>query len=144
MGIDERVLGFTLIGVLFLHAALRPPARRCKSPAATHRRRCGLEAERILCAGRLAAPKGNALIIAELALAMVLLCGAGLDAAQPLFRSSGAARFRSPKYADVSRSLPNDWDSAQQTDFYAAALRRIEDLPGSRAGRRHQQFLSGL
>jgi predicted permease len=128
VSIDGRVLGFTLMVSCFctllfgllpaLEITRGDPQETLRAGGSNPLRRPPGRAE------------GNALIIGELALAIVLLCGAGLML-RSLFLVHHVPLGFDPRNTLTFRvALPQNWDRAQQAGFYSEALRRIEDLPG--------------
>ena len=127
VGIDGRVLSFTLI-VSFLCTLLFGllPALQITRCDPQETLRAGGTNPLRRPPGR---TEGNALIIGELALAMVLLCGAGLMLRSLFFVHQAPLGFQPHHVLTFRVVLPRDWDRAQQSAFYSAALGRIKSLP---------------
>ncbi len=126
VSIDARVLGFTLIvsclcTLLFgllpaLQITRGDPHETLKAGAANPLRLPGRHAQ-------------SALIVGEFAMAVVLLCGAGLMLRSFAFLHEVPLGFEPRNVLTFRVALPYAWDDAQQTGFYADALSRIRSLP---------------
>ena len=141
VGIDGRVLGATLgISVLVALAVGLVPAFQARRTdlQATLKEEAGRGATADAARGRLRA----GLVVAELALAVVLLAGAGLllksfwllRQVDPGFRAGGVikAEFQLPasRYPVDFSKWPN-WP--EQRRFYDAVLERVQGIPGIEA-----------
>jgi putative ABC transport system permease protein len=118
VGLDARVLGFTVIVscLCILLVGLLPAVEITRS-----------NLQQALKGGR---SKAHALIVGELALAMLLLCGAGLMLRSLSFVRHVPLGF-DPRDTLVARvALPNDWEPARRARFYDEALHRIQGIPG--------------
>ncbi|HEX2189801.1 MAG TPA: ABC transporter permease [Longimicrobiaceae bacterium] len=132
VGVDATVVAFTLgvallSGVLF---GLLPAVQVTRSDLAGTLREGG----RGSLAGRGSARTRNALVVAEMALAVVLLAGAGL-----LIRSFAVLQgvdpgFRTESALSFNVSLPQAaYDEGARGAFYDGLLERLEGLPGVRS-----------
>ena len=130
--LDARVLAWSLALSLAMGMAVGlAPALLWRR----HRRCFGNAGGRVAAGGMAARTIRRALLVAEVALAIVLLVGAGL-----LLRSWWQVEgvdpgFRPERVLAVQVGAPALMAPAQRADFYRRALERIESLPGvERAG----------
>lgn len=130
VSIDARVLGFSivvaiLVGLLFglapsLHAANTNVGQMLKESTRGSSGRRGTRRTR------------GALVVAEMALAVVLLIGAGLLARSFIALTKVDLGFRADNVVTMNVSLPNvkyPWDQQQQA-FANRLLERVQALPG--------------
>ena len=71
----------------------------------------------------------STLIVGEFAMALVLLCGAGLMLRSLAYLRQVPLGFEPKSILSFRVVLPYDWDDAQQAAFYADAMQRIRSLP---------------
>ena len=132
IGIDGRVLLFTLALAIVsaLIAGLIPALQASRSAVSDHLREGGREG------GAVASRRTrNALIVAEVAMAFMLLAGAGL-LVRTLWTMQQVDRgFRADRIATMRVSLPAALYAgpAEVRGFYAQLLERVRALPGVEA-----------
>ncbi len=133
IGTDSRVLAFTLAlsmftGILFglvpalrisrsdLNATLRTASRGLTADLGAHRLR-------------------NLFVVAEVAISLVLLIGAGLMIHSFLLLRGGNLGFRMDHIVTARVSIPDDKykEDAQVVSFYDRLLRNVRELPGVEA-----------
>jgi putative ABC transport system permease protein len=131
IGLDPRVLGWTLAisilaGVLVGLAPAMTTLRRNLRPS-------GEESGRSVSGGVATRRIRRALVVAEFALAIVLLVGAGLLVRSWRYVSSIDPGFRPEGVLVMQLSAPPGLDvPAQRNDLYRRALEQIQAVPGVR------------
>lgn len=128
IGIDSRVLAFTtglsiIAGMLF---GLAPAVRMTQSRPTESLREGGRGLSRTLHSSR----TQNLLVISEIALAVLLLTGAGLLVRSFLRIQSVDRGFQTDKVLVMRVVLPNSRSDIQQAQFYQRVLERLKSLPG--------------
>ena len=139
--LDARVLGWSLVLSVAMGMAVG------LAPALLWRRQLrgfGDAGGRIAGGGTAARTVRRALLVAEVALAIVLLVGAGL-LVRSWWQIEGVdPGFRPERVLAMQVGAPALMASAQRADFYRRALERIESLPGvERAGFISDAFIGG-
>jgi predicted permease len=131
--VDSRVLAFTSLiaivtGILF---GLVPALRSAGSSAATSLK----EGSRTATSGRSARRLHGALIVAEFALALVILIGAGLLIRTLSQLQSVNPGFNSSRLVTALLTLPKGryTNAPQVTSFYEQLLGRVKNTPGVEA-----------
>lgn len=129
IGINSQALGFTLIlsvltGIVFGVA----PALQLSRPDLTEALKEGGKSS----AGRQRQRTRNALVVAEVALALMLLIGAGLllKSYQQLQQVSLGFNHQHVFVANVALANTKYRDTPQQLNFFQEVLQKVENLPG--------------
>ena len=139
--LDARALGWSLALSLLMGIAVG------LAPAGLWRRRLrgfGDAGGRVAGGGTAARTIRRALLVAEVALAIVLLVGAGLLVRSWWQVESVDPGFRPERVLAMQVGAPALIAPAQRADFYRRALDRIESLPGvERAGFISDAFIGG-
>ena len=139
--LDARVLGWSLVLSLVMGIAVGlAPALLWRR----HLRGFGDAGGRVAGGGTAARTVRRALLVAEVALAIVLLMGAGL-LVRSWWQIEGVdPGFRPERVLAMQVGAPALLAPAQRADFYRRALERIESLPGvDRAGFISDAFIGG-
>ena len=139
--LDARVLGWSLVLSVTMGMAVG------LAPALLWRRQLrgfGDAGGRVAGGGTAARTVRRALLVAEVALAIVLLVGAGL-LVRSWWQIEGVdPGFRPERVLAMQVGAPALMAPAQRADFYRRALERIESLPGvERAGFISDAFIGG-
>ncbi len=131
VAVDPRVLGFAFLisvgtGILFgmlpaLHAARADVNEMLKEGAAS------------VTTGRRGRRTRGALVVAEIALALVLLVGAGLSFRSLVAMVQVDPGFETEQIVDLSVPLGPTFTGAQRVAFASRLTERIESLPGTQA-----------
>jgi predicted permease len=128
VSLDLRVLGWA-VAISFLTGILVGLA-----PAATMLRRnlrpSGEEGGRGVSGGAVTRKIRRALVVAEFALAIMLLAGAGLLIRSWWYVESLDPGFRSERVLSIQLSTSAFTATAQRVDFYSRVLEQVESLPG--------------
>ncbi len=139
--LDARVLGWSLVLSLAMGTAVGlAPALLWRR----HLRGFGDTGGRVAGGGAAARTIRRALLVAEVALAIVLLVGAGLLVRSWWHLEGVDPGFRPERVLAMQVGAPVLMAPAQRADFYRRALDRIESLPGvERAGFISDAFIGG-
>jgi hypothetical protein len=129
ISVDGRVLGFTALiaivtGILF---GLVPALRSAGSPVGQSLK----GGSRAATSGRGSRRLHGALVVAEFALALVVLTGAGLLIRTVHNLARVRPGFDTQNIMTMSITLPN-WDGNSMYDFHVRSLVRLSSLPGVR------------
>ena len=139
--LDARVLGWSLVLSVTMGMAVG------LAPALLWRRQLrgfGDAGGRVAGGGTAARTVRRALLVAEVALAIVLLVGAGLLVRSWWQLEGVDPGFRPERVLAMQVGAPALMAPAQRADFYRRALERIESLPGvERAGFISDAFIGG-
>lgn len=142
IGLDPQVLGWALAlclltGILVGLAPAITMARRNLRPS-------GQEGGRSISSGVATRRIRRALVVAQFALAIVLLAGAGLLVRSLLSVQNVDLGFRPERVLSVSLAPPASTAPAQRVSFYKRVLEQVEPVPGvESAGITSELFLSG-
>jgi len=126
--LDVRVLGWAL-AISFLTAVLIGIAPAILTSRRDIRRAVE-DGGRSLSGGVAARGVRRALVVAEFAIAIVLLVGAGLLIRSWWFVGSVDPGFRTEQVLSMQLSTTSFTSAAQRTNFYSQVLEQIESLPG--------------